>query len=277
MPAALRALLPSLPLILYYVYRFSRDPFLQAWTQQNQIPSPHPIHYLLAYGAVLIPVLFAIFKKPWRDQPLWLLPVGWVVAFPLLAYFPHNLQRRLVEGIWVAMLILAAYGLHQWVTHPGLKAAARTTLTAAALLSSIMLFAGSVQVASNPAPPAFVAVNQTRAFQWLAENVTSGSVVLAEYATSNALPAWAPVVVPIGHGPESVGLTELKPQVYAVYGDSLSSDGRYSWLQDESIDFVFYGERERLLGVWNPDHESYLTNVYQSDSIAIYEVDHAGD
>lgn len=276
-PAALRALLPSMPLILYYVYRFSRDPFLQAWTRQNQIPSPHPIHYLLAYGAILIPVLFAIFKKPWRDRPLWLLPVGWVIALPLLAYFPHNLQRRLVEGIWVALLVLAAYGIQQWVVHSRLKASVRTSLTVTALMSTTMLFVGSFQVASDPAPPAFVSVDQTRAFQWLAENVTSGSVVLAEFATSNTLPAWAPVVVPIGHGPESVGLIELKPQVEAIYGGSLNSDGRYSWLQHENIDYIFYGERERLLGSWNPDHESYLTNVYQSDSIAIYAVDHAGD
>ena len=30
---------------------------------------------------------------------------GWLAAFPLLAYFPYPLQRRLPEGIWVAMAV----------------------------------------------------------------------------------------------------------------------------------------------------------------------------
>ena len=277
MPAALRTVLPSMPLILYYIYRFSRDPFLQAWTQQNQIPSPHPIHYLLAYGALLIPVLFTLSKKPWRDQPLWLLPVGWVIALPLLAYFPHNLQRRLVEGIWVAMLIVAAYGLQHWGAQWRLKSAIRGTLSLTGLISAAMLFIGSTQVVSDPAPPVFVSLEQTKAFQWMADYVTPGSVVLAEYATSNVLPAWAPIFVPIGHGPESVGLDDLKPQVDAVYGSSLSSEARFSWLQRERIDYVFYGESERLVGTWDPDQDSFLTNVYQSESIVIYEVDRAED
>ncbi|TFH37648.1 MAG: hypothetical protein E4G99_01985 [Anaerolineales bacterium] len=275
MPAALRSVLPSLPLILYYVYRFSSDPFLQAWTDQNRINSPHPFHYLLAYGLIIVPVLYAITKQPWLDRPVWILPVAWVMALPLLAYFPHNLQRRLVEGVWVALLILAAHGFEQWKAGARLKLSVRYALTAMAHLSAISLFIGSFQVASQPALPAFVPGEQATAFQWLADHVAPGSVVLAAYATSNALPAWAPVVVPIGHGPESVGLEALKPQVEAVYGSLIQPAARLDWLRFAQVDYVFYGVHERALGTWDPGQETFLTNVYQSETIAIYEVDHA--
>jgi hypothetical protein len=277
LPAGIRAVLPSLPLILYYIYRFSSDPFLVAWTAQNQIRSPHPIHYLLAYGVIGVPVLYAISKKPWRAQPEWILLVGWVLALPVLAYFPHNLQRRLVEGIWIALLILAAYGFHQWGNLSRSRTWIRTGVTATALISSSILFAGSIQVAFTPAAPAYVRGEQATAFQWLADNVVPGSVILAEFATGNALPAWAPMVVPIGHGPESVGLDDLKPQVEAVYRHGITPEARLTWLQKENVEYVYYGEGERALGIWDPEQESYLSRVYQSANIRIYEVIRAED
>ena len=48
-------------------------------------------------------------------------------------------------------------------------------------------------------------------FEWSAEHLPEGALVLASYETGNILPAYAPVRVVVGHGPESVGLTELLP------------------------------------------------------------------
>jgi hypothetical protein len=277
LPAALRAILPSLPLILYYIFRFSTDPFLQAWTAQNQILSPHPLHYVIAYGLILVPALAAIMNKPWQEQPLWLFPVAWVLALPFLAYFPHNLQRRLVEGGWIALLLLAARAFLSWRQQPGLSSAVRYTITAATIVSPIMLFAGSLQVATRPAQPAFLPRDLVRGFERLAETAPEGSIVLAGYSTSNALPAWAPMRVPIGHGPESVGLGELRPQVEAIYGNALNAQGRRAWLLKNEVDYLIYGEAERTFGEWTPDLEDYLNEVYRSGATVIYEVQHAQD
>jgi hypothetical protein len=277
LPAALRSILPSLPLILYYIFRFSTDPFLQAWTAQNQILSPHPLHYVIAYGLIFVLALVAIIQKPWQEQPLWLFPAAWMLALPFLAYFPHNLQRRLVEAGWIALLLLAARALQSWRQQPRLSSVVRYTIAATAIVSPIMLFAGSLQVASRPTQPAFMPRRQVRGFEWLAETAPEGSIVLASYATSNALPAWAPMRVPIGHGPESVGLDDLKPQVEAIYGNALNEQGRRAWLLRNEVDYLIYSETERALGEWTPDLSDYLTEVYRSEAMAIYEVQHAQD
>jgi hypothetical protein len=277
MPAALRSVLPSIPLILYYVYRFSTDAFLQAWTGQNRILSPHPLHYILAYGVVLVPVVVAIIHRPWVDRPAWLFLVGWVAALPILAYFPHNLQRRLVEGIWVAFIFLAANALQQWKSQVKYFNLVRPTLTALAVVSPIMLFVGSLQVAYNPSQPAFVRSDQVSAYKWMANNSPRRSVVLAEYSTSNALSAWAPELVPIGHGPESVGLEELQPQVEAIYGNEIGAKERLNWLREIGVDYLVFGEVERTLGGWDPGQEPYLTNVYQNETVVIYQVHDAQD
>jgi hypothetical protein len=277
LPAAVRTILPSLPLILYYMYQFTTDTFLQTWTAQNRILSPHPLHYLIAYGVVLIPVLAAIGKKPWQENPIWLLPVGWVIALPLLAYFPHNLQRRLVDGVWVALIVLAAFFLAQWNMERRRPRYVWLMITLLSLISPIMIFVGSLQVVQRPAAPVFVPGDQVRAFRWLETHAQRGSVVLAAYATSNTLPAWAPVRVPIGHGPESVDLDKLEPEVRAVFHNTLSSIGRLRWLKETGVDYLIFTEAERALGAWSPDQEGYLAEVYGNASVTIYEVQDATD
>jgi hypothetical protein len=44
----------SSPLVLYTTVILSFDPVLKPWLAQNRLPSPHPIHYVLAYGVYLL-------------------------------------------------------------------------------------------------------------------------------------------------------------------------------------------------------------------------------
>ncbi len=277
LPAAARAILPSLPIILFFVIRFSTDPFLLAWTQQNRILSPHPIHYLMAYGIVLVLAVIAILKKPWLEQPRWLLPVGWVLAFPLLAYFPHNLQRRLVEGVWVALLLLAALALQRWDIGASIKRWFIISFNGLSVISSIMLMFGSMQVANYPAAPAFIPRDQVEAYQWLEGNAQRGTIVLANYRVSNALPAWAPLRVIIGHGPESVGMAELEPQVQGYYSGDLHKKDREHWLRESMIGYVIFTQLERSQTTWPIDQEAYLTRVYGNETVTLYEVLDAKD
>lgn len=140
-----------------------------------------------------------------------------------------------------------------------------------------MLLTGAFQVASQPGRPAFIPVDQAIAFKWLQDNVEPGSTVLAAYETSNALPAWAPVIVPIGHGPESINGEELKQQVKAVYGSTVSTDERLAWLTDQEVSYLYYGPIEQALGDWNPQEDEYILEVYRSQTVSIYEVLHADD
>ena len=54
---AIWAGLVALPFVVYNFFALNQDPFLQRWTAQSSIPSPHPLHYLLAYGVMLIPAI----------------------------------------------------------------------------------------------------------------------------------------------------------------------------------------------------------------------------
>ncbi|NJN43744.1 MAG: hypothetical protein HC806_02725 [Anaerolineae bacterium] len=101
----------SSPFVAYSFLSLLLDPFLQVWTEQNAILSPPPLHYLVSYGLVIPFALVGAIKiYQFKISSAYLL-LGWGILLPFLAYAPINLQRRLPEGIWVALIVLAMLAL----------------------------------------------------------------------------------------------------------------------------------------------------------------------
>jgi hypothetical protein len=264
--------LATSPVLVYNLIAFSTDPFLKAWTEQNRILSPHPWHYLVAYALLFIPAVLGGRAVLRERRPEGYLLLAWSLALPVLAYVPHNLQRRLPEGIWVAIVALGAIGLERSVQRVTQRRWIQPAILLPSLLSSAFLLAGGEGVGLQPAMPAFRPGAEVAAFEWLASNASPGDVALASYATSNALPAWAPVRVLIGHGPESVGLEELEPAVEAFFG-SMDEAGRMELLREHQVSYLFWGPEERALGAWSPYGGESFNLVYASQGYQIYAVD----
>ncbi len=217
------AVLVSSPLVFYTVLMFSQDPFLKTWATQNLILSPHPAHYLVAYGLLLPLAFLGAYRLVQRSPSRGLLPAAWLALLPFLAYAPYKLQRRLPEGIWVVLVVLASAGLEKFETRPVVRRLGRFW-TGLALPSTLLLLAGGLLAAQGRGSPLFRPAAEVRIFERLADESEPDQIVLAAFETGNALPAWAPLRVIIGHGPESVQLAELEPQValFLRFGGSRS-------------------------------------------------------
>jgi hypothetical protein len=259
--------------ILYNAWVSFNDPYVRAWTAQNLIPSPDPVHYLLAYGLVLPFAVWGGWRllkaHPWTG---WL-PAGWILLLPLLAYAPFGLQRRLTEGIWVAWVTLAMAALDS-LPLPA-RATRRRWLSLPLwllFLSTVLLLAGGLQAVRQPGAPLFRPKDEVRVFEFLQSQEHVGQVVLAAYATSNALPAWAPVRVVIGHGPESANLAKLEPQVAAFYAKGTPDAQRLELIHQFNVGYVFWGPAEQALGDWSPHTAAYLQPVYQAGDYQLFQV-----
>lgn len=266
--AAGASILMSAPVVLYYGGLAAFDPFVRAWNAQNIILSPHPAYYLLAYGPMAAVGLFGVARSLPKGGAL--LPLGWLLALPALAYAPLNLQRRLPDGLWVAIVVLAATALERLP-----RPAARWIGTAVAVVtvpSCLILLAGCFASADDPRPPVFIPSEEAQAAEALASFSAPGVVVLASFETSNVLPAWSPVRVLIGHGPESVGLAGTLEDVQAFFDPTTPDAVRMSLLAERQIGLVFEGPDERKLGAWEPDQAPFLTSVFASGDYAIYSV-----
>lgn len=267
---ALVAILLSSPLVIYTTVVFLGDPFAQAWSAQNLLPSPHPLHYLLAYG-LMLPFAIVGARRVLRDGSwkAWL-PVAWVLIAPILVYAPVSVQRRLAEGVWVVIVLLAINSLDREKVPRGITLDPVVFLLA--FPTSLILLAGGLLAAWRPAKPLFRPVDEVAAIRFLDTVAEKDAIVLAAYESSNVLPVWAPVRVVIGHGPESINLEKIRPRVEATFQENVGDEARLAFLEEYDVQYLFWGPNERQLGDWNPNGTEYLSLIYQEEGYYLFEV-----
>lgn len=257
----------SAPVLIYSGVSYLTDPFLKIWSAQNILPSPPFWQYLLAYGVILpFAVIGAIsLLRSRRMESLFL--IGWVAVLPVLAYLPVTIQRRLPEGGWVALLALGLAGFDMKKVHPGWQRVFYPLFTGA-----LLLVLGGGMAAFKPAMPMFRPAEEVRAFEALRQFAEPGDVVVASFDTSNALPAWAPLRVVIGHGPESVNLKNNQTVIESMYTGRLPAEERESFIREQGVRFLWWGPLEKKLGEWNPQEDPNLHPVYAEDGYTIFRV-----
>lgn len=264
--------LVSAPVVLYSAWVFMTDPVYSTWGAQNLILSPHPFHYLVAYGVPLVLAAFAA-KTAWRAvRPTWL-ALAWVVVVPFLVYLPINVQRRLVESVQIPLGLLMALGFYTFGRQGPRRRVALLILLVGLSLTNLMLVAGnSLALRGRPAP-IYRDAGEVAALDWLDKRAEFDDVVLASYPTGNYLPARVKARVFVGHGPESIRPEEKKALVAQFFMAATRDAWRQSLLLEYGVDWVFWGPFERKLGGFDPVQADYLTLAYDAGGYKVFEVD----
>lgn len=267
--------LPAGLLLIYTALKFTSDPYLRIWTSQNILPTAPLTLYLVSYGW-LMPLAFYGALTMWKINPNHaLLPALWMVIGLSGICIPISIQRRLIEGFWVALVVLAFVFLDK---PPRRLAMAVHSIGAYGLLlfslpSTLMLIVGGVQTAQHPAGPAFLPREQVALFELVNEQGDQTSpLVLASFDSSNALPAFATARVLIGHGPESAGGTALQEQVEAIFQQKTTDARRIDLLEKYGVNYLLWGPSERALGTWNPARAEYLQQKASRDGYFLFQV-----
>lgn len=257
------------PYLLYSYLSFSRNAVFTAWQAQNVLPSPPPLHYLPAYGLIVLLAVLSL-RAAWRKTRIdHVLIVGWVVAMPLLAYFPVAVQRRMLEGIYVPLGILAVMtiwrlGRRRWI--------AVITVCSALFATNFLLLFNGLMLTSSRATSVFVPAEQREAFGWLEVNAEPGEAVLSTAYIGNRVPAYTDLIVYVGHGPETVDYGAKRARAEQFLSGAMSADQAVDLLTANRIRYVvacagdprvFADQYAGLLAVFENSGES---------GCAIYEV-----
>ncbi len=261
----------TLPVVIYSAWVFLSDPVYATWSAQNLILSPSPLHYLAAYGVLLVLAGFAA-PRAWRDKgPGWV-ALAWVAVVPLLVYLPFNLQRRLVAGVQVPLSLLAAQGLFGLrLRGAWLRAAAGGLLIVLSLTNGLLVGESCVMLLGRPAS-VFRHVDEVAALDWLGGRAAPDDVILSAYETGNYLPARVMARSFIGHGPETVHLTAKRALVARFFDPAVSDGWRRDMLAEYGVDWIFWGPAERALGHFDPRTVLWLEPLYQGDGYTILRV-----
>lgn len=265
---AIQAVLFSAPIVIYTAYIFLFDPYFKSWTIQNRFPSPHFIHYFVAYGLVLPLSIVGIRKYIRNKKQEGLLLAGWLVISPLLIYAPVITQRRLAEGIWVVLII----GLIGNYTDKEKIPASVKGLLLLLLPSTIFIFLGSILRTASPSEPLFRKIEEVRVYEFIAETAKKDDVVLSSFEIGNNLPAWAPVRVVMGHGPETIGLEEIKSDVAAYFNQENSASDCWKVFEEYGVTYLVWGPVEKTIWKGEPGEYECLIQIYNKGEYSIFEV-----
>jgi hypothetical protein len=273
-------ILPGI-VVLYTAWVFSANPVMRGWSEQNLVLSPHPLHYLVAYGLPgLLAVLGAIVvtRRIRSEAGFWpgYLLLAWAIVIPLFLYFPFNLQRRMVESYQVPLCVLSAIGIGQ-ILWPRLRASlirpylAGGFLAVLFVITPVLLIGGGAITVLAAGEPAFHSPGQVAVAEWLSSNAADGDVVLCDQPSGNFLPAWAPVRAFVGHGSETIDV-EVKQAAVERFFRTADDSWHRDFLRSNGIGFIMIGPGERSLGPFDPDEATYLTPVFSFGEWDLYEV-----
>jgi hypothetical protein len=185
---------------------------------------------------------------------------------------PVNLQRRLPDGIWVVIIALAIYGLERMDFQSHWKVLLSTSISILVLPSTFFLITGGINAAIRPGMPVFRPADEVEAFSFISEQLDSKSVILTSYQTGNPLPAWVPLTVMVGHGPESTNLARSLSFVEEFFNSDLCNQKCRDFLIENKVQYVFWGPEEQKLGSGNPERMDVSHLVFNRGKYKIFEI-----
>ncbi|KPL70775.1 hypothetical protein AC812_16660 [Bellilinea caldifistulae] len=258
--------LVSSPLVIYTFVAFRLDPFLKAWQSQNVILSPPVIEYFLAYGLIIPFAIVGILNN--NTRPKFRLLITWTCLLPFLIYAPYLLQRRLAEGSFVVLSILAINGLIHIRNRLGKLWVSWYLIN---FVTTFTLLAGSLDVISAKAFPLYLHKEEVQLFESVRKLIPEQSVVLADWEISTLLPAHAPVRVIIGHGPESIRAKLIREQVDLLFlkGNSLEF---FKFLKEEQVDYWILSKSKTPRFMKPGSEMEFLNKITENSKYIIYKV-----
>jgi len=260
----------SLIWIIYNFTAFQGSGTQSSWYQQNILSSPPAIEYVWAFLLILpLSIMGVVYVIKHRVNSGSFL-IGWLALFPVLAYLPVTVQRRLPEGVWIALVILALLGVNYFSEKIKTKVFALQALVG--MCSTLLILVGSIGAALGHQFPLFRQREEISMFEYLANEAQPGEVILASFNTSNALPAWVPLHTITGHGPESINFSTINPWVNEFYSSETTDESRQRLINEFGIGYVLWGPYEQELGEWDPSTAVYLTLIYRDGDYNIFQV-----
>ena len=265
----------TLPLLAYNAWILFRDPTIAEWARQWRHQAPGPVSLALSLGLPLLAAIVGMVVA-WRrrDQGLAMLLV-WPPLVAVLLYLPNvaNIQRRLLDALFVPIGILAAVGLGS-LTGRLRQARARriqAVLMTVCCMSSAIVLAIALRFASGAFPEAYINDDAWQAMQWLSAHHQAGDRALSAPAAGQLLPAWAGVPVYVGHYSETLDYFQKIRNVSAILSPDEPDSAMQNFLGANRLTLLYWGPDEAATG-FHPDDHAYLHPVYRHGAVAIYRV-----
>ena len=266
----------TLPLLAYNAWILYQDPTIARWASQWRHQAPDPLSLVISLG---LPLLLCCggMAVAWRrrDRGLALMLV-WPPLVAALLYLPNvaNIQRRLLDAVYLPIGVLAAVGLQALLRRmrPGPARRLQAVLISACCLSSVIVLAIALRFASGAFPEAYISNDAWNAMTWLSGHHQAGDRVLSAPGPGQLIPAWSGVPVYVGHYSETLDYFQKIANVRKTLGPSTTKAAFDAFVRSNGITLLYWGPDETKTG-FDPSAQPDLRLLYHAGTVEIYRVE----
>lgn len=272
---ALKAMLGFLlgggSVLCYQYMTILQDGWLRGWNAQNLTLSPPLWDYLVAFSPALILALLGLIKLNQGVSVNLPFLAIWFIAGWAMAYSPWGLQRRLLTGFYIPVVILAVRGgsvLEHWLQRSG-RLIERTAFVLALPTGFLVILLGLMGVRMHH-PLLTLSADEYQALGWIERHTPPDALVFAAPETGLFIPAHTGRRVIYGHPFETVNAEDQKHWVIASLQSVSSGEDWVQQLRKRGVDFVFWGPREQKLA--QVGQLDFLPASFQAGDTTLYVV-----
>jgi hypothetical protein len=262
--------------VVYYLHVLTSDPVIEQWSRQWKHQAPGIVSLLLALGIPLVLAVIATARGWWRARPELMLMAAWIVFVIALLYVPNpvNIQRRLLDGIYLPVAVLAGVAVERLAAQlpPRRRARRIFALLTASAISSVFVFGISLNWGLTRQPFIYLTTGESEAIAWLAEHRDSNPppAILSDPDTGLYIPARSGDRVYAGHYSETIDFARraarARQAIRAGGGELIG------FMRAEGLTHLFFGPTERSLGGPDPLALNSLLAVYDQGGVVIFRV-----
>lgn len=263
-----------LPLLAYYLSILSGDDVVVEWSKQWKHQAPGFVSFLFALGLPLALAIYAMWRRRLRGRAELTLMGAWLILVFALLYIPNpvNIQRRLIDGLYLPVAMLAASGIAVLAKKMKPRARRRLVFSAVAVssVSSLLVLAIAFGFVASQEPIIYIDRAEVDGIKWLGDHRGAGRPpgVLSDPLTGLYIPEMAGDRVFVGHYSETTDyLARSARERQAVRA---GDPGLGAFMVANDTGYLFVGPQERAAGVGPLGPE--LRRVYDAGGVQIYRL-----
>jgi hypothetical protein len=242
--SAILYFLLMIPAIVYNLYLFAFDDFVNAWGKQNILTTPPIGDYLLAYG-FFIGFSIIYFIKNKKELTTVEITLGiWIVISLIGIYLPISIQRRFIEGTWVFLVIFTIRGINQIAQSINNKLKMRI-VNIVLLFSTVFIYFGSITQISSLPDRVFISKEKSDLYEFIQLHI-NGEYIFASHDIGNELPVWTSNYSITGVGPESITESEYLQWLDNLASGIMSRNLLEQLLQEKNIKYYIVENNDFL-------------------------------
>ncbi len=274
--------LPLIPAMYYLL--LSGSSFVYNHNSEILMLSGSPVEYVLGFGLILLLGLLGIFYPRGEFENKKIFLIAWIVIGFLLLYVPIPFQRRLVMGLIIPLGMLSAIFLHWLWDKIMLLREVRisgfikffSTVCLLFIISgtNLLVIKEDFRNVESKEFPFYVDRATYNSLKWFDTNVENDKVILSSYELGNIIPGYTGNTVYVGHWAQTIDGVEKVEKVSKFFSGSMSAEEQLEFLKKSRINYVYYGEYERVYSGndFMADQENTYESIYSNEEVKIYKV-----